>query len=113
MSATFWRGNLLRTGFYKRDLAPRLLLLDGLVVAGNGGEGDTNCDGSFHLAMSAMSHHGYHDITVVERADIDKPSLDKKGECQSRPGKSVNRTYRLRYDGSRYPVPAALKVLGP
>lgn len=94
------------------------VVLDGLVVAGNGGEGDTNCEGSFHssqvsLAMSPVSHHGYHDIIVVERTDTDKPSLDKEGECQSHPGKSVNRTYRLRYDGSRYPVPAALKVLGP
>ncbi|WP_245435799.1 hypothetical protein [Mesorhizobium tamadayense] len=94
------------------------LVLDGLAVAGNGGEGDTNCAGSFHssqvsLAMSQASHHGYHDITAVERTDTDKPSLDKKGECQSHPGKSVKRTYRLRYDGSRYPVPAALKALGP
>ena len=97
------------------------MVLDGLVVADNGGESDTNCAGSFHssqvsLAMgppSAARHHGYHDITVVERTDTDKPSLDKNGECQSHPGKSVSQTYRLRYDGSRYPVPAELKVLGP
>ncbi len=94
------------------------MVLDGLVVADNGGEGDTNCAGSFHssqvsLAMGSASHHGYHDITVVERTDTDEPVLDKKGECQSHPGKSVNRTYRLRYDGSRYPVPGALKALGP
>jgi hypothetical protein len=94
------------------------VVLDGLVVAGNGGEGDANCAGSFHssqvsLAMSPVSHHGYHDITVVERTDTDNPSLDNQGECQSHPGKPVNRTYRLRYDGSRYPVPAALKVMGP
>ncbi|TGQ34719.1 hypothetical protein EN859_024895 [Mesorhizobium sp. M00.F.Ca.ET.216.01.1.1] len=94
------------------------VVLDGLAVAGNGGESDTNCAGFFHssevsLAMSPVSHHGYHDITVVERRDTDEPSLDNKGECQSHPGKSVNRTYRLRYDGSRYQVPAALKALGP
>jgi hypothetical protein len=94
------------------------MVLDGLVVAGNGGEGDTNCAGSFHssqvsLAMSAARHHGYHDITVIERTDTDKPSPDKNGECQSHPGKSVSQTYRLRYDGSRYAVPAELKVLGP
>ena len=83
------------------------LVLDGIVVAGFGGEGDTNCAGSFHssrvsLAMSPARHHGYHDITVVERKDTDDPSADKDGECQSHPGKSVSRTYRLRYDGSRY-----------
>jgi len=94
------------------------VVLDGLVVAGNGGEGDTNCTGSFHssevsLAMSPASHHGYHDIIVAERTDTDKPSPDKNGECQSHPGKPVNRTYRLHYDGSRYPVPGALKVLDP
>jgi hypothetical protein len=94
------------------------MVLDGLVVADHGGEGDTNCAGSFHssqvsLAMSAASHHGYHDITVVERADTDEPSPDKNGECQSHPGKSVKRTYRLRYDGSRYLVPTTLKALGP
>ncbi|MFD1986657.1 hypothetical protein ACFSOZ_29940 [Mesorhizobium newzealandense] len=94
------------------------LVLDGLVVAGNGGEGDTNCAGSFHtsqvsLAMSSAKHHGYHDITVVEQTDTDNPLPDKNGECQSHPGKSVKRTYRLRYDGSHYPVPAALKALGP
>jgi hypothetical protein len=89
------------------------MVLDGLVVANNGGEGDTNCAGSFHsskvsLAMSAASHHGYHDITVVERTYTDEPSPDKNGECQSHPGKSVSQTYRLRYDGSSYAVPAAL-----
>ena len=94
------------------------LVLDGLVVADNGGEGDTNCAGSFHtsqvsLAMSSAKHHGYHDITVVQRTDTDNPLPDKNGECQSHPGKSVKQTYRLRYDGSRYPVPAALKALGP
>ena len=94
------------------------LVLDGLVVADNGGEGDTNCAGSFHtsqvsLAMSSAKHHGYHDITVVQRTDTDNPLPDKNGECQSHPGKSVKRSYRLRYDGSRYPVPAALKALGP
>ncbi|KQU99858.1 hypothetical protein ASD12_19060 [Mesorhizobium sp. Root102] len=94
------------------------LVLDGLVVAGNGGEGDANCAGSFHssqvsLAMSPVSHHGYHDISVAERTDTDNPSPDKDGECQSRPGKPVNRTYRLRYDGNLYPVPEALKVMGP
>ncbi|WP_245279012.1 hypothetical protein [Mesorhizobium loti] len=94
------------------------LVLDGLVVAGNGGEGDTNCAGSFHsnqvsLAMSPTVHHGYHDITAVERKDTDEPAPDKDGECQSHPGKSVSRTYRLRYDGSRYRAPAALKALDP
>ncbi|MFB9978201.1 hypothetical protein ACFSQQ_16665 [Mesorhizobium kowhaii] len=94
------------------------LVLGGLAVAGNGGEGDASCAGSFHssqvsLAMGAASHHGYRDIIVVERADTDEPSPDKNGECQSHPGKSVKRTYRLRYDGSRYPVPAALKAMEP
>ena len=94
------------------------LVLGGLAVAGNGGEGDANCAGSFHtsqvsLAMSSASHHGYHDIIAVERADTDNPLPDKNGECQSHPGKSVKRTYRLRYDGSRYPVPAALKAMEP
>ncbi|MFC3323495.1 PA3715 family protein [Mesorhizobium cantuariense] len=94
------------------------LVLDGLVVAGNGGEGDANCAGSFHssqvsLAMGSVSHHGYHDIAAVERTETDNPSPDKDGECQSHPGKPVKRSYRLRYDGSRYPVPAALKVMGP
>ncbi|MBZ9993897.1 hypothetical protein [Mesorhizobium sp. BH1-1-4] len=93
------------------------MVLDGLVVAGNGGEGDTNCAGCFHssrvsLAMSSARHHGYRDITAVERTDTDEPSPDQDGECQSHPGKSVKRTYRLRYNGSRYPVPAALKAMG-
>ena len=94
------------------------LVLDGLVVAGFGGEGDASCAGSFHssqvsLAMSRASHHGYRDISVVERTDTDEPAIDKNGECQSHPGKSVTRTYRLRYDGSRYPVPEALKAMEP
>ncbi|WP_322414295.1 PA3715 family protein [Mesorhizobium huakuii] len=93
-------------------------VLDGLAVAGHGGEGDTNCAGSFHssqvsLAMSPTIHRGYHDIIAVERQDTDEPLPDKDGECQSHPGKSVSRTYRLRYDGSRYPVPAALKAIDP
>ncbi|BAV45690.1 hypothetical protein MesoLj113a_42230 [Mesorhizobium sp. 113-1-2] len=93
-------------------------VLDGLAVAGFGGEGDTNCAGSFHssqvsLAMSPTIHRGYHDIIVVERKDTDEPAPDKDGECQSHPGKSVSRTYWLRYDGSRYPVPAALKAMDP
>ncbi|MEO5760324.1 MAG: hypothetical protein ABIQ51_26110 [Mesorhizobium sp.] len=94
------------------------IVLDGLVVAGNGGEGDANCAGSFHssqasLTMSPTRHHGYHDITVAERMDTDKPLPDKNGECQSHPGKPVKRTYRLRYDGSHYLAPAALKALEP
>jgi hypothetical protein len=94
------------------------MVLDGVAVAGNGGEGDANCAGSFHssevsLAMSSASHHGYHDIIAVERTSTDEPAPDKNGECQSHPGKSVKRTYRLRYDGSRYTVPAALKAMGP
>lgn len=94
------------------------MVLDGLVVAGNGGEGDTNCAGSFHtsqvsLAISPAKHDGYHDITVVERMDTDNPLPDNTGECQSHPGKSVSQTYRLRYDGSRYTVPAGLKGLEP
>ncbi|ESZ27931.1 hypothetical protein [Mesorhizobium sp. L2C084A000] len=94
------------------------MVLDGLVVGGNGGEGDTNCAGYFHtsrvsLAMSPAKHHGYHDITVVEQMDTDNPLPDKDGECQSHPGKSVSQTYRLRYDGSRYTAPAGLKALEP
>ncbi|OBQ75070.1 hypothetical protein [Mesorhizobium erdmanii] len=94
------------------------LVLDGLVVAENGGESDTNCAGSFHssqvnLSMGPTIHRGYHDIIAVERKDTDEPLPDKDGECQSHPGKSVSRTYRLRYDGSRYPVPRALNALDP
>ncbi|MER9082585.1 hypothetical protein [Mesorhizobium sp. M0895] len=93
------------------------LVLDGLVVAGHGGEGDASCAGSFHssqvsLAMSPARHQGYRDIIAVERTDTDNPSPDKDGECKSHPAKSVKRTYRLRYDGNRYPVPAALRVMG-
>ncbi|MER8520561.1 hypothetical protein NKI48_04725 [Mesorhizobium sp. M0644] len=93
------------------------VVLDGLVVAGTGGEGDASCAGSFHssqvrLTMSPARHHGYHDIIAVERTDTDNPSPDQNGECQSHPGKPVKRTYRMRYDGSRYAVPAALKVMG-
>ena len=93
-------------------------VLDGLAVAGHGGEGDTSCAGSFHssqvsLAMSPRIHRGYHDIIAVERKDTDEPLPDKDGECQSHPGKSVSRTYRLRYDGHRYPVPAELKAMDP
>ncbi|MFD2056408.1 hypothetical protein ACFSQT_26035 [Mesorhizobium calcicola] len=94
------------------------LVLGGLAVAGNGGDGDASCAGSFHssqvsLAMNPASHHGYHDIIAVERANTDEPAPDKDGECQSHPGKPMKRTYRLRYDGSRYPVPAALKAMEP
>ncbi|MER9475572.1 hypothetical protein [Mesorhizobium sp. M0520] len=93
------------------------VVLDGLVVAGTGGEGDASCAGSFHssqvrLTMSPARHHGYHDIIAVERTDTDNPSPDQNGECQSHPGKPVKRAYRMRYDGSRYAVPAALKVMG-
>ncbi|AZO47555.1 MAG: hypothetical protein EOS58_24235 [Mesorhizobium sp.] len=94
------------------------LVLDGLVVDSFGGEGDASCAGSFHsskasLSMRSASHRGYRDITVVERRDTDEPALDKNGECQPHPGKPVKRTYRLRFDGSRYPVPAALKASEP
>jgi hypothetical protein len=93
------------------------LVLEGMVVGGNGGEGDTNCAGSFHtsqasLTMGGAIHHGYRDIVVVARTDTDNPLPDTDGECQSHPGKSVSETYRLRYDGKRYPVPAALEALG-
>ncbi|WP_292660275.1 hypothetical protein [Mesorhizobium sp.] len=93
------------------------VVLDGLVVASSGGDSDGSCAGFFHssqvsLAMSTASHHGYHDIIAVERTNTDNPSPDQNGECQSHPGKPVKRTYRLRYDGNRYPVPAALKVMG-
>lgn len=93
------------------------LVLDGLVVADSGGDSDASCAGSFHssqvsLAMSPARHHGYRDIIAVERSNTDNPSPDQNGECQSHPGKPVKRTYRLRYDGSRYAVPAALKVMG-
>ncbi|MER9757139.1 hypothetical protein NKJ46_27585 [Mesorhizobium sp. M0166] len=93
------------------------VVLDGLVVAGSGGDSDGSCAGFFHssqvsLAISPASHHGYHDITAVERTNTDNPFPDQNGECQSHPGKAVKRTYRLRYDGSRYAVPAALKVMG-
>jgi hypothetical protein len=94
------------------------MVLDGVAVAGNGGEGDANCAGSFHssevsLAMGSASHHGYHDIIAVERTSTDEPAPDKNGECQSHPGKSMKRTYRLRYDGSRYPVPGTLQAMQP
>jgi hypothetical protein len=94
------------------------IVLDGFAVAGNGGEGDTNCAGSFHssqvtLAMGRARHHGYRDIIAVERTDTDNPSPDANGECQSHPGKSTSHTYRLRYDGKRYPVPAEVRALEP
>ncbi|MER8473865.1 hypothetical protein NKH23_31670 [Mesorhizobium sp. M1328] len=93
------------------------VVLDGLVVAGSGGDSDGSCAESFHssqvsLAMSPASHQGYHDITAVERSTTDNPSPDQNGECQSHPSKPVKRTYRVRYDGSRYAVPVALKVMG-
>ncbi|MER9343908.1 hypothetical protein NKI41_24480 [Mesorhizobium sp. M0601] len=93
------------------------VVLDGLVVAGSGGDSDGSCAGYFHssqvsLVISPASHHGYHDITAVERSNTDNPSPDQNGECQSHPAKSVKRTYRLRYDGNRYAVPAALKLMG-
>ncbi|TGQ69244.1 MAG: hypothetical protein E5V49_09280 [Mesorhizobium sp.] len=92
------------------------VVLDGLVVTDDGGEGDANCAGSFQsnrvsLTMGPTSHHGYRDILLAERKDTDEPSVDKNGECQSHPGKPVNKTYGLRYDGSHYPVPEALKIL--
>lgn len=94
------------------------VVLAGMIVAGSGGEGDTSCAGSFHstqvtLTMGRAIHHGYHDIHVVERSDTDNPFPDANGECQSHPGKSTGHTYRLRYDGNRYPVPAALNALEP
>ncbi|WP_245272019.1 hypothetical protein [Mesorhizobium sp. LSJC285A00] len=103
---------------YALDGGALRLVLDGIIVAGFGGEGDTNCAGSFQsnrvsLAMSPARHHGYHDITVFERLDTDNPSVDKNGECQSHPGRSMKRTYRLRYDGRRYQFPAGLKALEP
>ncbi|MER8675544.1 MULTISPECIES: hypothetical protein [unclassified Mesorhizobium] len=103
---------------YALDGGDLRLVLDGIIVAGFGGEGDTNCAGSFQssrvsLAMSPARHHGYHDITVFERLDTDNPSVDKNGECQSHPGRSMKRTYRLRYDGSRYQFPAGLKSMEP
>ncbi|MER9852343.1 hypothetical protein NKJ55_34705 [Mesorhizobium sp. M0106] len=93
------------------------VVLDGLVVAGSGADSDGSCAGYFHssqvsLAMSPARHHGYHDIIAVERTDTDNPSPDQNGECRSHPGKPVKRTYRMRYDGSRYAVPAALRVMG-
>ncbi|MER8531053.1 hypothetical protein [Mesorhizobium sp. M0494] len=62
------------------------VVLDGLVVAGTGGEGDASCAGSFHssqvrLTMSPARHQGYHDIIAVERTDTDNPSPDQNGEC--------------------------------
>ncbi len=94
------------------------VVLDGLAVSGSGGEGDANCAGSFHssevsLSIGPASQHGYRDITAVERTDTDTPALDATGECQSHPGKPVTKTYRLRHDGSHYPVPEALKALAP
>ncbi|MER9619671.1 hypothetical protein [Mesorhizobium sp. M0207] len=93
------------------------VVLDGLVVAGSGGDSDGSCAGYFHssqvsLAISPARHHGYHDITAIERSNTDNPSPDHNGECQSHPGKPAKRTYWMRYDGSRYAVPAALKVMG-
>ncbi|MER9791283.1 hypothetical protein [Mesorhizobium sp. M0213] len=114
LTAPFTETDLRLYGLVRGELH---VVLDGLVVAGSGGDSDASCAGSFHssqvsLAMSPASHQGYHDITAVERTNTDNPSPDRNGECQSHPGKPVKRTYRLRYDGSRYAVPAALKVIG-
>jgi len=103
---------------YALDSDALRVVLDGMIVAGNGGEGDTNCAGSFHstqvtLAMGKARHHGYRDIDVVERTDTDNPLPDADGECQSHPGKSISHAHRLRYDGSRYPVPSGLNALEP
>ncbi|MET2828409.1 hypothetical protein [Mesorhizobium shangrilense] len=92
------------------------VVLDGIVVSGAGGEGDTNCAGSFHssavsLSMGSASLHGFSDIAAVEQTDTDNPAPDATGECQSHPGKTVSKTYRLRYDGGQYPVPEPLKAL--
>jgi hypothetical protein len=103
---------------YALDHDDLRIVLDGFAVSGTGGEGDMNCAGSFHssqvtLTMGRARHHGYRDIIAVERTDTDNPSPDANGECQSHPGRSTSQTYRLRYDGKHYPVPAEAKALEP
>jgi hypothetical protein len=91
-------------------------VVDGIAITHELGEWDGNCAGESHaikrvLSMNRTIRNGYHGISVAEQEEADKPSLDKRGECQPHPGKKVRRSYRLTYDGTRYRVPASFKPM--
>ncbi|HWU75669.1 MAG TPA: hypothetical protein VN043_04140 [Rhodanobacter sp.] len=91
-------------------------VLDGLVTAQDGGEWDGECAGDFSstsrtLSMDGQAHHGYHDITVNSRKEASSSTLDKQGNCVDGPRAVSSQQARLRFDGTRYEVPAPLKPL--
>ncbi|TCW85203.1 hypothetical protein C5O80_08250 [Burkholderia sp. SRS-46] len=91
-------------------------VLDGIVVADNGGEWDTQCAGAFSrvrrtLAIDSAAHNGFADILVTEQTTSSRSTIGTNGQCLDKEDKPRRTTYRLIFNGTRYDVPKALRPL--
>ncbi len=76
------------------------------------GEWDTRCAGEFRtiartLAVGPPRPHGFADLIVRER-EVERRSALRGDQCVDTERPAIQRSYRLRHDGTAYPVLDAL-----
>ncbi|WP_082755166.1 hypothetical protein [Variovorax sp. PAMC 28711] len=92
-------------------------VLDGLETARERGEWDTSCAGKFEqLRMSVAlsrttANRGYADLLLSQTRIESHAVPTGDGECAEREQPASFKTLTLQYDGTRYAIPPALRLV--
>lgn len=91
-------------------------LLERLVMEALQGESDTNCASEWSEVKRTLAvaekpgRDGYRDLILREKLESNRTDVHGEG-CDTVEQHQRQKSYRLVYDGQRYPVPAGLRAL--
>lgn len=91
-------------------------VLNGLETTRERGAWDTNCSGTFEQLRSSISvsrdagSNGWADLVVNQTRTTSQAETNADGQCLEREQPATFKTTTLHYDGSRYPIPPALRL---
>ncbi|WP_218510562.1 hypothetical protein [Variovorax sp. dw_308] len=89
-------------------------VLDEIELDMDGGEWDNTCTGHFEqvrgtLAVGHAASEGFADLVVQRTQTASRAEWQEGGACIEKVLPVKLRTFTLRYDGERYPIPKALR----
>ncbi len=92
-------------------------VLDGLETTRERGEWDTSCAGKFEQLRTSVAvsrtaaSRGYADLSLSRTRIEIHATPTVEGECAEREQPASFKTFTLQYDGTRYPIPPALRLV--
>lgn len=91
-------------------------VLNGLETTRERGNSDINCSGTFEQLRTSItvsheaSSNGLADLVVSQTRMTSHAETNAEGQCLDRQQPATFKTTTLHYDGSRYPIPPALRL---